>query len=78
MILVIIGLILYLIGAIGLLIEEFRENILWGLAGLFLQITHLIFAILHFDKCKSCLGLSLFGFILMVIGCLIERGTQVG
>ena len=29
-----IGLIIYIVGAIGLLIDEFKESILWGLLGL--------------------------------------------
>ena len=43
MILVLLGLILYLVGAISLLVDEFKESIAWGLLGLFTQIGHLIF-----------------------------------
>ena len=63
-----IGLVVYLIGSIGLLIDEFRESLLWGLAGLIFQVTHLLFAILHFQECKKSLGILLAGFLLMVLG----------
>ena len=72
MILLIVGAVVYLIGAIGLLIDEFKEHILWGLLGLFTQIGHLIFAICHFDKCKKSLGIILLGIVLMIIGAMIS------
>ena len=72
MILTIIGAVFYLIGAIGLLIDEFKEHILWGLFGLFTQIGHLIFAICHFDKCKKSLGLIVLGIVLIIVGVIIS------
>ena len=72
MILAIVGFVVYLIGSIGLLIDEFKEHILWGLLGLFTQIGHLIFAICHFDKCKKSLGIILLGILLMIIGAMIS------
>ena len=75
MILMVIGLVVYLIGAIGLLIDEFKEHILWGLFGLFTQIGHLIFALCHFDKCKKSLGLILLGIVLVIVGVLVSGGA---
>ena len=75
MILMVIGLIVYLIGAIGLLIDEFKEHIAWGLLGLFTQIGHLIFALCHFDKCKKSLGIILLGIILMIVGAVMSGGA---
>ena len=75
MILMVIGIVVYLIGAIGLLIDEFKEHIAWGLLGLFTQIGHLIFALCHFDKCKKSLGIILLGVILIIIGALISGGA---
>ena len=72
MILLIVGFVVYLIGSIGLLIDEFKEHIAWGLLGLFTQIGHLIFAICHFDKCKKSLGIILLGILLMIIGAMIS------
>ena len=75
MILMVIGLVVYLIGAIGLLIDEFKEHIAWGLLGLFTQIGHLIFALCHFDKCKKSLGLILLGIVLIIVGALVSGGA---
>ncbi len=72
MILLIVGFVVYLIGSIGLLIDEFKEHIAWGLLGLFTQIGHLIFAICHFGKCKKSLGIILLGILLMIIGAMIS------
>ncbi|MBO4618966.1 MAG: hypothetical protein J5654_02535 [Victivallales bacterium] len=69
-----IGLVIYVIGAIGLLIDEFKESLLWGLLGLIFQVTHLLFAILHFHECKKSLGVLLLGFLLMVLGMACGRG----
>ena len=68
MILVLIGGVIYLIGSIGLLIAEFKESIIWCLFGLFTQVAHIMFALIHFDKCKKSLGYMLLGFVLMLIG----------
>ena len=77
MIFVVLGLVIYVIGGFGLLIDEFKENIAWGLLGLFTQIGHLIFAILYFDKCKKSLGVMLLGILLMVLGVIIGADTAV-
>ena len=66
--LLLVGCILYLIGAIGVLIEEFKVSIIWGLLGIFTQIANLIFAILYFKNCKRWLGLMLLGILLLIIG----------
>ena len=55
--LIFIGLAIYVIGAIGLLIDEFKESIIWGLAGLFFQLPHVLFALLHFQECKKCMAM---------------------
>mgnify|MGYP000890047488 CR=1 FL=1 len=68
MILALIGLVLYFIGAIGLMIDEFKENVIWGLFGLFTQVAHIIFALIHFDKCKKSLGYMLLGIVLIILG----------
>lgn len=72
-ILVFAGVVLYLIGAIGMIIAEFRESIIWGLLGLFTQVANLLFAILHFDKCKKELGLMMLGIILVILGLPLQR-----
>lgn len=75
MFLVVIGIVVYLIGSIGLLIDEFKEHVAWGLLGLFTQIGHLFFAVCHFDKCKKSLGLILLGIVLVFIGAMLSAGA---
>ena len=70
-ILLLLGSLFYLIGAIGVLVEEFRESIIWGLFGLFTQVTNVLFAILYFKRCKRWLGLMLIGILLIILGTIL-------
>ena len=70
-ILLLLGALFYLIGAIGVLVEEFRESIIWGLFGLFTQVANILFAILYFKRCKRWLGLMLIGLLLIVLGTIL-------
>ena len=74
-ILLLAGVLLYLIGAIGVLIEEFKESIIWGLFGLFTQVVNVLFAILYFKRCKKWLGLMLMGFLLIIICAFLPAGS---
>ena len=74
MILGVIGLAFYIIGAIGLLVGEFKVSILWGLMGLLFQFPHLVFAIVHFQECKKSLGWILLGFLLTLAGGALSTG----
>ncbi len=67
-VLLFVGGVLYFIGAIGVLIEEFKVSIIWGLLGVFTQIANLIFAILYFKNCKRWLWFMLLGILLAIIG----------
>ncbi len=71
-ILLLLGVLFYLIGAIGVLVEEFRESIIWGLFGLFTQVVNVLFAILYFKRCKRWLGLMLIGFLLIILGAIVS------
>ncbi len=62
------GLILYILGSFGLLVEEFRESIIWGLFCLFLGMAHILFIILYFDRTKKWLGYMIGGIFLAFIG----------
>ena len=77
MVYILLGIIIYLIGSIGMLIIEFKEHIAWGLLGLFTQFGHGIFATFHFGKCKKYLGCILLGLILFVIGTIKESKTYI-
>jgi len=73
MILFLIGVGFFLFGGIGLLIAEFKESIIWGLFGLLTQVTHIMFALIHFDKCKKNLAYMLLGFVLSFLGWLFAQ-----
>ena len=66
-----LGLLLYVVGAIGILVEEFKENILWGIFGLLFQIPNLLFACLYFQRCKRWLGCMLAGILICFLVMLI-------
>ena len=63
-----VGGVLYFIGAIGVLLEEFKVSIIWGLLGVFTQIANLVFAILYFKTCKRWLWFMVLGIILAIVG----------
>ena len=64
---VVIGAIMSFIGSIMLLIEEFKVSIVWGILGLFIGITNLIFICVHFDKSARPLGYMIGGTLLMLV-----------
>ena len=72
-----IGAILHLFGSILLLIEEFKESIVWGILGLFIGLTHLIFICLHFDKGARPLAYIVGGFVIMIV-CYIGFFASMG
>ena len=72
--LLLIGVLFYFIGAIGVLIEEFKESIIWGLFGIFTQVVNVLFAILYFERCKRWLGLMLIGFLLIIFAAVLSSG----
>lgn len=65
---VILGFIIMLVGGIWLLIEAFKESVLWGLGCLFIPIVSLIFVILHWDKAGKPFLIQIVGLILFAIG----------
>lgn len=72
--LAIIGLIVALVGGIWLLVEAFRESILWGLGALFIPFVGLIFAILHWDKGGKPLLIGIVGNVIMFAGRAMAGG----
>ena len=66
--LTIIGFVIMLIGGIWLLIEAFRESILWGLGCLFIPIVTLIFVIMHWDKGGKPFLIQVVGMVLFAVG----------
>ena len=64
---IVIGAIVNFIGSIMLLIEEFKVSIVWGILGLLIGITNLIFICVHFDKSVRPLAYIVGGFVLMIV-----------
>ena len=70
------GLILYIIGSFALLVEEFKESIIWGLFCLFSQVAHWLFILLYFDRAKKWLGYMIGGLFLAFIGGMMAYLTR--
>ncbi len=60
-ILALIAVFIIVVGGILLLIEAFKEGIVWGLACLLISPVALIFTILHWDVAKKPFFIQLFG-----------------
>ncbi len=74
----ILGLILTLVGGIAalyfsilILIENFKENVIWGIASLFLGIPMLVFVIMRWDQVGQTflkyLGCAVVAFLGMIL-----------
>ena len=80
----ILGLILTLVGGLAalyfsilILIENFKENVIWGIASLFLGIPMLVFVIMRWDqvgqtflKYLGCADVAFLGMILSGAGAM--------
>jgi hypothetical protein len=65
--LIVIGLLVAIVGGIMLLIAEFREGLMWGLAYLFVPLAGLVFVVVHWDTAKR-------GFLLNLLGACVVIG----
>jgi len=72
--LIVLGMLLAFLGGIFLLVEAFKEHILWGIACLFLPPASLVFMLLHWRVAKKPALMELTGFAI-VIYCLMAGGT---
>ena len=73
--LLIVGVILCLIGGIWLLVEAFKESVLWGLGSIFVPFVSLIFAIMHWSECKVPFLMNVVGFLLLIAGSALSAPT---
>ncbi|MHC5058724.1 MAG: hypothetical protein ACYTKD_29045 [Planctomycetota bacterium] len=60
-----------LVGGIMILIEAFKENIGWGLGSLLVPIVALVFAFMHWDKCKKGFTIWALGFGLCILSMVL-------
>ena len=75
------GIIMFVYGII-LLIQAFKESILWGLGYLFVPFCSLVFIFMHWDKCKTPFLRLLIGLVIYAVGfglltpSLIEKAKE--
>ncbi len=55
-----------LVGTVLLLVEAFRESVLWGMAYLFVPFANLVFVVCHWDRAKTGFFVSLGGTVMAV------------
>lgn len=67
-VILVIGSIIAVVGGLMLLIETFRESVVWGLASLFIGPVSLIFVILHWDVAKKPFLIQLAGICIAFLG----------
>ena len=78
-VLLILGFILAAVGGIWLLVEQFKESVLWGLGSLFVPFVALVFVIMHWSVSKKPFFIQLAGIGLIILGVLLSgdiRTTQ--
>lgn len=64
----ILGFILMVVGGIWLVIEAFRESVLWGIGVLLIPIVGLVFVAMHWDQAGKPFLIQLAGVILWFVG----------
>jgi hypothetical protein len=74
--LVILGAIAMLVGGIWLLIEAFKESVLWGLGSIFIPFVSLVFVIMHWGVSKNPFLIQIGGLVLLVIGSVLSVPAQ--
>jgi hypothetical protein len=74
-VLVIIGIAVCLTGSIWLLVEAFKESLLWGLGSLFVPLVSLIFVIMFWNRAGKPFLLYLAGMVPLAIGLAMIWGS---
>ncbi|RDZ29444.1 hypothetical protein [Lysobacter silvisoli] len=63
-----LGLALSVIGGLWIVVNAFRESVLWGLGSLLIPLVALVFAIMNFGQNKIPLLLCVIGAVLIFMG----------
>ena len=69
-----IGGIITLVGAIWFLVVAFQESIVWGLLCLFIGFVSIIFLILHWREAKKPFLVELAGIGIFIVGNVLAGG----
>jgi len=73
--LVLLGSLIAGVGTIWILIQAFRESILWGLGCLIVPLVELVFVIMFWSKAKKPFLLVIAGAVVMVVGMMMGGMT---
>ena len=73
-ILTVLGFIVMAVGGIWILIEAFKENVLWGIGCILFNPVSLIFVIMHWDVAKKPFFINLAGIAIMILGAILGGG----
>ena len=71
---IVVGLVMAAVGGIWLLIEMFKESIMWGIGGLLCGILPLIFVFLHWEEGGNPFMIGFGGGILYFLGLMMIEG----
>ncbi len=66
--LAILGMVMVFVGGIWLLVEAFKESLLWGFGCLIISPIALVFIVMHWSVSKIPFFIQIAGFALMFIG----------
>lgn len=69
------GIIALLGGGIWILVAAFQQDIVWGLACLFIPFVSLIFLVKYWDKASRPFGLWAAGLLGVFLGKFLREGT---
>ncbi len=69
---ILLGLAIFLVGGLFYLVAAFRVSIWWGLGCLFIPIVQLFFLIVHWPAAKKPFFIQLLGFVVLLVGYLIN------
>ncbi|MFC2172842.1 hypothetical protein ACFLU6_09455 [Acidobacteriota bacterium] len=75
-ILMILGWLLLVVGAIWIIVLAFKHSILWGILCLIFGPCQIIFAIMNWGVCKKPFLIMVVGLILMIVG-MIFGGSEM-
>lgn len=71
-----VGIVVMLYGLIVILINAFKESILWGLASLFIPLVALVFVFMHWADNKKPFLIYIAGAVLLGIGAALSPGAM--
>ena len=72
-----LGIILGLVGSIWIIVNAFKDSILWGLLCLLISPIQLVYAFMNLDTCKKPLGILVVGVVLYVVGTVVLVGEAM-